>query len=134
MKKADVSLPDTNVIVRYLVNDDRALFERAKAFFDKVKQGAEKAILLESVLAECIYVLTKIYKVPRLEAASVLVDLLQYKGIRNADKTELICALQLYGDTKIDIVDAILCTKARDEHSALLTFDKELQKTYTTQV
>ena len=128
MKKNDVHLPDTNVIVRYLVNDDPVLFARAKAFFDKVRQGAERAVLLESVIAECVYVLTKIYKVPRAEAASVLNDLLQYKGICNTDKAELIHALQLYSAKNIDIVDAILCTKASSENFFLFTFDKTLQK------
>jgi len=128
MKKDDVHLPDTNVIVRYLVNDDPALFMRAQSFFDKVRQGERKAALLESVLAECVYVLTKIYKVPRLEAASALIDIFQYKGICNTDKAELIHALQLYSAKNIDIVDAILCTKASGEHVFLFTFDKTLQK------
>jgi predicted nucleic-acid-binding protein len=128
MKKDGVHLPDTNVIVRYLVNDDPALFARAKAFFDKVKQGAEKASLLESVLAECVYVLTKIYKVPRIETASALIDLLQYRGISNSDKAELIDALQLYSAKNIDIVDAILCARAGEENFSLFTFDKTLQK------
>ncbi len=130
MKKTNVSLPDTNVIVRYLVDDEHALFARAKTFFDKVKQGVEKAILLESVLAECLYVLTKIYKVPRDEAASILIDLLQYKGIANTDKSELISALRLYIDKHLDIVDAILCAKARESGHQMITFDKELQKTF----
>jgi len=120
MKKDDVQLPDTNVIVRYLVNDTPALFTRAKAFFDKV--------LLESVIAECVYVLTKFYKVPRAEAASVLIDLLQYKGICNTDKAELIHALHLYSDKNLDVVDAILCAKAQDTQRTLVTFDKALQK------
>ena len=130
MKKTNVSLPDTNVIVRYLVDDEHALFARAKIFFDKVKQGAEKAVLLESVLAECLYVLTKIYKVPREEAASVLIDLLHYRGIANTDTAELIKALRLYIDRNIDIVDAILCAKAQSGGLQMMTFDKELHKIF----
>jgi len=133
MKKDNVHLPDTNVIIRYLVNDEPALFARAKVFFDKVKQGTEKAVLLESVLAECVYVLTKIYKVPRAEAASVLIDLLQYKGICNTDKAELIHALNLFSEKKLDVVDAILCAKAKDKQRTLVTFDKALQKVSSAQ-
>ena len=133
MKRDDVHLPDTNVIVRYLVNDDPALFMRAQVFFDKVRQGDQKAVLLESVLAECVYVLTKIYKVPRTEAASVLIDLLQYKGICNTDKAELIHALNLYSAKNLDVVDAILCAKAQDRQRTLVTFDKALQKVSNAQ-
>lgn len=128
MKKPARSLPDTNTIVRYLVADDPALHAKAKDFFDKVKQGSVKAVILESVVAECIYVLTKIYKVPRDRAAGSLVDLLRYKGIANDDQQELIRALSLFSDHGLDIVDCILCAKAAASGDHLLTFDKDLQK------
>ena len=77
MKKLGKSLPDTNIIVRYLVGDDPALSAKAKEFFDKVKNGDVKAVILGSIIAECIYVLTKIYLVPRERAAGSLIDMLR---------------------------------------------------------
>jgi predicted nucleic-acid-binding protein len=68
------------------MKDDLAFYTRAKDFFDKVKGGSEKAVILESVIAECIYVLTKIYKVPKDKAAGSLIDILHYKGIANDDQ------------------------------------------------
>ena len=128
MKKSAESLPDTNTIVRYLVADDAALHAKAKDFFDKVKHGSVKAVVLESVIAECIYVLTKIYKVPRDRAASSLIDLLHYKGIANGDQQELIRALTLFSERGLDIVDCILCAKATAAGDHLFTFDADLQK------
>ena len=37
MKKPARSLPDANIIVRYLVKDNITLYTKAKDFFDKVK-------------------------------------------------------------------------------------------------
>lgn len=128
MKKPARSLPDTNTIVRYLVADDPALHGKAKDFFDKVKQGEVKAVILESVVAECIYVLTKIYKVPKDRATGRLIDLLRYKGIANDDQQELIRALTLFSDEGLDIVDCILCAKATTAGDHLFTFDADLQK------
>jgi len=128
VKKSAESLPDTNTIVRYLVADDAALHAKAKDFFDKVKHGSVKAVVLESVIAECIYVLTKIYKVPRDRAASSLIDLLHYKGIANGDQQELIRALTLFSERGLDIVDCILCAKATAAGDHLFTFDADLQK------
>ncbi len=51
--------------------------------FEKVRSGAAKALILESVLVECVYVLVKFYKVPRGEAAGKLEAILGYKGIVN---------------------------------------------------
>ncbi len=128
MKKPARSLPDTNAIVRYLVGDDHLQHVKAKEFFDKVKQGGAKAVILESVITECIYVLTKIYKVPRDRAAGSLIDLLRYKGIANDDQQELIRALTLFSDQGLDIVDCILCSKAASSGDHLFTFDADLNK------
>ena len=128
MKKPARSLPDTNTIVRYLVADDPALHAKAKEFFDKVKHGGVKAVILESVIAECVYVLTKIYKVPRDRAAGSLVDILRYKGVANDDQQELIRALTLCSEYGLDIVDCILCAKAAASEDHLFTFDADLNK------
>ncbi|MBI2263843.1 MAG: PIN domain-containing protein [Armatimonadetes bacterium] len=129
MRKQGRSLPDTNAIVRYLVSDDPALHAKAKDFFDEVKRGDIKAVILESVVAECIYVLTKIYKVPRDKAAESLTNLLHYRGIANDDRQELIRALSLFSERGIDIVDCILYAKATAvAGDRLFTFDGDLQK------
>ncbi|MHB8881940.1 MAG: PIN domain-containing protein [Thermodesulfovibrionales bacterium] len=126
MKKTSRSLPDTNTIVRYLVADDPTLHAKAREFFEKVKNGGARAAILESVIAECIYVLTKIYKVPRDRAAESLIDLLHYKGIINDDRQELISALTLFSEQRLDIVDCILCAKAAASRDHLFTFDTDL--------
>lgn len=128
MKRPERSLPDTNTIIRYLTRDDEPLYVKAKEFFDKVKNGSAKVILIESVIAECIYVLTKIYKAPRNKAAESLIDLLHYKGIANEDQKELIQALVLFSESALDIVDCILCAKTAGAGVSLFSFDDALNK------
>lgn len=128
MKRTARSLPDTNTIVRYLVNDNPEQHEKAREFFDKVKDGASRAVILESVVVECVYVLTKIYKVPRDRAAGSLIDILRYKGIANDDQRELIRALTLFSEQRLDIVDCILCAKASAHGDQLFSFDADLNK------
>jgi predicted nucleic-acid-binding protein len=128
MKKLLRSLPDTNILIRYLMRDDKPLYARAKDFFDQVKEGSRRAVILESVIAECIYVLTKIYKVPKNRAAESLMDILHYKGIANPDQKELIRALTLFSERNLDIVDCILCVKAAGSNTSLFSFDSELNK------
>ena len=60
--KRRASLPDTNFILRYLLRDNEEHFVEAADFFEKVRVGKEFAIISESVLVECLYVLTKHYK------------------------------------------------------------------------
>jgi predicted nucleic acid-binding protein len=128
VKRPERNLPDTNVIVRYLVADDPVLHAKAKEFFDRVRNGGARAVILEGVVAECVYVLTKIYRVPRDRAAAGLIDLLRYKGIANDDRLELIQALSLFSEENLDIVDCILCAKAAAAGERLFTFDGELNR------
>lgn len=128
MKREIRSLPDTNVIIRYLVNDNPALYKKAKTFFDEVKSGNKKIVILESVIAECIYVLTKIYKAPRDRTAGSLIDVLRYKGIVNNDRDKLIYSLSIFANSSMDIVDCILCAKSISDGHRLISFDEEMNK------
>lgn len=122
-------LPDTNVILRYLLADAPEFYEKAQRLFEKIRVGDEKAVILESVLVECVYVLTKFYKVPKAEAAGRLKELLLYKGVANSDKDDLIAALSIYADTNtLDIVDCVLSAKSKSSGMTMVTFDEKLKK------
>src|SRR5208283_1992118 len=126
MKKPKAKLPDTDTILRYLLNDQDDLYGRAAAVFEDVRTGKETAIILESVLVGCVYILTKFYKVPRSETAEVLTRFLRYKGIVNDDLRELTESLAMFAGSTIDIVDCLLFVKARNYRLSLFTFDKKL--------
>jgi predicted nucleic-acid-binding protein len=120
------SLPDTNAVLRYLLKDDQAQFEQAEHYFESVRTGQEKALLLESVMVECVYVLTKFYRVPKGEAADSLSALLRYKGFVNNDKDSLLEALALLASENIDLVDCVLVAAASHNDMKLFSFDKKL--------
>lgn len=127
MKEPTKKLPDTNTILRYLLCDEPHFYEKAARFFEKVRGGAEKAVILESVLVECVYVLTKFYKVPKKEASAKLKALLHYKGVVNDDREELSEALATFAEkASLDIVDCILCAKSRKPNVTLFSFDEAL--------
>jgi predicted nucleic-acid-binding protein len=122
------SLVDTNVILRYLLQDDAALFQKASALLEKVKTGQEKVIILESVLTECVYVLLKVYRINRPAIADSLRTLFHYKGIANPDKLDLIDSIDIFSQTNLSFVDCILCAKSRNNAMRLYTFDEELAR------
>lgn len=128
MPKSGDILPDTNVVLRYLLSDDAVQFAKAEEFFENVRVGKERAVILESVLVVCVYILTKFYKVPKREAADILVRLLQYKGIANRDKKTLIDALKVFAGQNLDIVDCILLARSKQGKGRLFSFDKALNK------
>ncbi len=120
-------LVDADVILRYLLRDDESLFQRAKETLEKARTGEEKVVILESVLTECVYVLLKVYAVKRSDIAEKLRGFLYYKGVANPDKQDQIESLNLFGQTRLDFVDCLLCAKSRTSGMPLVTFDEELR-------
>ena len=127
MKKR-ASLPDTNFILRYLLRDNEEQFTETSEYFENVRIGKESALIVESVLVECLYVLTKHYKVPRDEAARSLAGIYIYKGIVNPDRDILLKALSLFAESSLDPVDCILLQKNALEGHSVRTFDKAILK------
>jgi predicted nucleic-acid-binding protein len=121
-------LPDTNTILRYLLGDNPEQYRASREFFESVRTGRHKAYILESVLVECVYVLMKFYDVPRKEVAGVLTGVLQYRGIINPDRNDLIDALSLFADKNLDIVDCIVCVKAKSMGMPVFSLDRKVQK------
>jgi predicted nucleic-acid-binding protein len=126
-RKAEM-LPDTNVVLRYLLRDIPEQFTQAADFFEQVRTGGKKVVFLESVLVECIYILTRYYNVPKKEAAEALAGLMHYKGVVNSDKAALSSALALYGENNLDPVDCVLLARARHDAMQVFSFDKALVK------
>jgi len=124
------NLIDANVVLRYLLQDDDALFKKASTLLERIKVGEEAAIIPESVLAECGYVLLKVYKIDRQIISEKLRGLFAYKGIVNPDKKDLVDSIILFGQTQLSIVDCIACSKSINNGLSLFTFDDDLKNIY----
>ncbi len=120
-------LIDANFILRYLLQDDDALFKKASALLERVKMGEEAVVIPESVLAECVYVLLKVYKIDRQVISKQLGGLFAYKGIVNSGKKDLMDSILLFGQTKLGIVDCMACSKSVNNGMSLFTFDDDLR-------
>ena len=59
-----VYLIDTNVILRYLLNDHKRFSPKAKAFIQDIAKGLKKAELPSVVVVECVYVMETCYDIP----------------------------------------------------------------------
>jgi predicted nucleic acid-binding protein len=128
MTKHPDCLIDTNVVLRHVLNDDPKQAAAVKSVFDALRSGEKAALFLESVLAECVYILLQYYEVPKSEVVEKLDGVLRYPGIVNRDKHDLREALKLFGEHALDFVDCVLVAKARIGELELVTFDEKLKK------
>src|SRR3974390_2095211 len=96
MTKHPESFLDTNAVLRHVLDDDPAQAAIIKPIFDALRSGGKASLLIESVLAECVYILLEYYKVPKNEVVEKLACVLNYPGIVNQDKTDLREAMKLF--------------------------------------
>jgi predicted nucleic-acid-binding protein len=124
---AKVYLVDTNVILRYLLGDHKTFSPKSKAFMELISQGTKKAEIPSVVIVECVYVMEKFYKIPTKEIVDTLTKILNFSGIVNSDKSEILEALFKYANTNTDIVDCMLAAMSSSE-KVIISFDKDFDK------
>lgn len=127
------SFIDTNVIIRYLVENPGSIQKKFKGvfpFFKRVETGEVKVELTELVLFESFFVLTRLYEIPTVEASEALSKLTQFKGINLPSKKTMLSCLQIIQDKRIDLVDAYLMAVSKEKGiKNIYSFDKDLAKT-----
>ena len=119
---------DTNVILRYLTQDDETLALRASDIIE-----SERGLMISSaVLAECVHVLSTVYQMPRTVVIDAITDFIQRSNIilPHINKTLAVEAISFCRDSgRVHIVDALLWAEARTSTiTAIYTFDMRFPK------
>ncbi|MFA9390602.1 MAG: PIN domain-containing protein [Prolixibacteraceae bacterium] len=118
-----MEIVDANIILRYLLNDHHALSAKSKKIIE------QKTIHLPfEVCAEVVYVLDKVYTVPRNKIEDALTLLINYPNISTNNNAVIKQALKIYTQERIDFVDAILVAYYTLEGVTIHSFDKKLNK------
>jgi predicted nucleic-acid-binding protein len=121
-------LVDTNLIVRYLVQDNEKQAKSAGKLFDACDRGDVVIVALPAVLAECVFVLESFYKRPRGEIASTLGTLISSPGVEMSDAAIHLDALDRYRKTKVHFVDCLIAATAAAENLPVASFDRDFRK------
>jgi predicted nucleic-acid-binding protein len=121
-------LVDTNLIVRYLVQDHEKHAKAAGRVFDACDRGELVIVVLPAVLAECVFVLESFYKHPRGDIASALGRLISSPGVEISGATIHLEALDRYRKTKVHFVDCMVAATAAAENMPVASFDQDFRK------
>lgn len=120
-------LVDTNLIVRYLVQDHEKHAKEAGKLFDACDRGDVVIVVLPVVLAECVFVLESFYEHPRGDIASALGRLISSPGVE-IDAAIHLDALDRYRKTKVHFVDCLIAATAATEDMPVASFDQDFRK------
>ncbi len=118
-----MEIADANIILRYLLEDDKMLSEKSREIVDR-----NNIYFPFEVCAEVVYVLEKVYSVPRENIRNALILLIGYRNISTNDKAVLEKALEFYHIKNSDFVDALLVAYNQVTGAVIHSFDKKVNK------
>ena len=110
---------DANVILRCILNDNQQLAMQAKSLIEN-----NDCFVPNEVVVEVVFVLQKVYNVPREEIKNLIIVSFNYFEVSN--EMLLRDALLFYAQTKLDFVDCLLAAYYSVENHQIGTLDKKL--------
>jgi len=125
---AEITLIDTNIFIRFLTADDPEGDERSAALFQRIEEGEIRGMVPDFIVAEVVYVLRRIYKVPRREITNALKRLLTLEHLDTDNKIVTFEALEIYGERNIDFADALLCARSELYGYGIASLDRDLKR------
>ncbi len=121
-------LIDANIILRFLLQDDKILFERARKLFRDAQGGLFLCYVDEVTIAEVVWVLTSVYKIKRDDLVQKIEALMVQQWVINVRKNTILRAFAFYRMSTLNYIDCWLLAVSEEKHFSLETFDVKLSK------
>ncbi len=119
---------DTNVLVRYIMQDDAAQSAKASALLDALTVDAPGWISLVSMV-ELVWVLNASYGLDRTQIINALEAMLRSKELQ-IERAEIVWkAVRVYRQSKADFADSLIaCSAEAAGCTHTMTFDRVAAK------
>lgn len=121
-------LIDTNVFLRFFLNDIPNQQKIADGLLQKAKTKKLNLIVLQIIIFEIEFILTKYYLFPKTEVIDNLRSIIGAPYLEIQDRNVFKFAIELYQNTNISLVDCFLKAKSEIENTEIFTFDQKLSK------
>ncbi len=120
---------DPNVLVRFLVRDDEAQFEKARKLIKREVAAGRCVFVSHLVILETEWVLRSRYSLPKNLIIEAISGLLDATDVRFEDEPAIEEALFIWKDTTADFADCLIGAKNRRLGCrATATFDVKAAK------
>ena len=121
-------LVDTNVILRFLIQDDQAKAKAVKKLVERARSGHVVLEVPFTAIAEALHTLKSFYRVELAQAAQEISNFLSGFGIRVAAPPWVLDALEECQRLKVSFGDACIAAEARARGIPILSFDSDFDR------
>ena len=119
---------DTNVLVRYIAQDDTRQSAIASRFIEQTLGPAARGFVSLVALLEAVWVMESRYKADATTIAGIVVDLLDTASLEVQDSSAVRAAVQRYGRGGVDLHDCLIVSLATQRRAKTVTFDAKAAK------
>jgi predicted nucleic-acid-binding protein len=104
---------DTNVLVRFLVRDDLAQFEKARQLIEQEVSAGKQVVINQLVLLETEWVLRSRYSLTKQQMMETISALLAARDVHFEDEPAVEEALFVWRDAPADFADCLIGARNR---------------------
>jgi len=120
---------DTNVLVRFLVKDDKRQAEAVYRIFKQAEIDKDLFFIPLLVVMETLWVLEAVYQISKSEILNAIDDLLSMLILKFEKQSAIRSFLLLARGTNVDLSDILIaCSASLSGCEKVLTFDKKASK------
>jgi predicted nucleic-acid-binding protein len=119
---------DTNVLVRYLAQDDAKQSAAATLLIEQRLSASDRGYVSLVALLETVWVMESRYSAGPALVADILADLLDAASLEVQDAPAVRAALQRYRPGKVDLHDCLIVSLAEQRKARVVTFDAKAAK------
>jgi predicted nucleic acid-binding protein len=117
---------DTNLFIRYLVNDDPGKADRVEKLLEQATSGKIRLVTADLVIAEVIWVLESAYGLKNAEITPMVKGILATPGIEVTNAELVGRSLDYYESLNIDFIDGyIAAVMDKMKITDIYSFDKK---------
>ena len=121
------SLIDTDLIIRFLVNDDSKKANRVKKL---LQDHRATYMLLDTIMAEIIWVLASYYELEKEQIIEKIRALIHVESI-SCNQTLLDQSLSIWENNNISFIDSYMVATAELNNIPICSYDKKLDTVKT---
>lgn len=120
---------DTNIFLRFLINDDPRQADACEALFRRVIEGRERLYTTDMVIAEIVWVLESYYALVKSDVRCKVEKILNTRNLECENKDVIIEALIIYEEKNVDYVDAFnACLLKRKNIREAYSYDRHFDR------